>query len=149
MSTASVAVVVNAPVRKPSKNVGAVRRVLGALRTRRGVVGAGLALVVLAVAFLGPLSPASPTAFVAPPFTPPFTNGSGLLGTDVLGRSVLDRVFHGGWSLMLLSFAATLVAVGIGAVIGVVAAYRRGCSCGAWMSCSLSHSSCSHSCSSA
>jgi peptide/nickel transport system permease protein len=127
MSTASVAVVVNAPVRKPSKNVGAVRRVLGtALRTRRGVVGAGLALVVLAVAFLGPLSPASPTAFVAPPFTPPFTNGSGLLGTDVLGRSVLDRVFHGGWSLMLLSFAATLVAVGIGAVIGVVAAYRRG-----------------------
>lgn len=127
MSTATIPVAGKTATSKPARNVGAARRVLGAaLRTRRGVVGAGLALLVLAVAFLGPLSPGSPTDFAAPPFTPPFTGGSGLLGTDVLGRSVLERVLHGGWSLMLLSFAATVVAVGIGAVIGVVAAYRRG-----------------------
>lgn len=106
---------------------GAVRRTLVfAVRTRRGAVGATLALIVLAVAFLGPLSPGSATDFVAPPFTPPLTGGSDLLGSDVLGRSVLERVLHGGWSLMLLSFAGTVVAVGLGAVIGVVAAYRRG-----------------------
>lgn len=106
---------------------GAVRRVLGAaLRTRRGIVGAVLALAVLAVAFLGPLSPGSPTDFAAPPFSAPFVGSAGPLGSDVLGRSVLERVLHGGWYLLLLAFLATVVAVGVGAVIGVVAAYRRG-----------------------
>lgn len=120
-------------VSRPSKAArrrprgGAVGRVLAAaLRTPRGAVGATLALLVLAVAFLGPLAPGSPTAFVAPPFTPPLTNGSGLLGSDILGRGVFERVLHGGQYLMLLAFASTVVAVGIGAVIGVVAAYRRG-----------------------
>ncbi|MGW6458434.1 ABC transporter permease [Streptomyces sp. NPDC055078] len=105
------------------RNKGAIVRVLGAaLRTRRGQVGAGLTLFVLAIAFLGPLTTGSPTQFVAPPFS----NSAGALGTDVLGRSVLHRVLHGGQRLMLLAFTATAVAVGTGAVIGVVAAYRRG-----------------------
>jgi peptide/nickel transport system permease protein len=109
------------------RRAGALTRVLGAaLRTRRGAVGAVLTVLVLAVAFLGPLSPGSPTKFEAPPFSSPFTDGAGLLGTDVLGRSVLYRVLHGGDQLMLLAFAATLLAVGLGAIIGVVAAYRRG-----------------------
>lgn len=107
------------------RNSGAV--VLGAaLRTRRGRIGAVLALLVLAIAFLGPLVPGSPTNFAAPPFSSSSARGAGLLGTDVLGRSVLYRLLRGGDHLMLLAFTATAVAVGVGAVIGVVAAYRRG-----------------------
>jgi peptide/nickel transport system permease protein len=109
------------------KSSGAVVRVLGAaLRSRRGRIGAALALLVLGIAFLGPLTPGSPTAFAAPPFSNVGASGAGLLGTDALGRSVLNRVLHGGEYLMLLAFLATAIAVGSGAVIGVVAAYRRG-----------------------
>lgn len=111
----------------PHKNRGAVLRVLSAaLRTRRGVIGAGITIVVLLIAFLGPVTVASATGFVAPPFSRPFTAGAGLLGSDALGRDVLARLLSGGQQLMLLAFAATLLAVGTGAVVGVVAAYRRG-----------------------
>ena len=49
---------------------GAVVRVLGsAIRTRRGQVGAALALAILLIAFAGPFLPnMSPTAFAAAPF---------------------------------------------------------------------------------
>ena len=100
---------------------------VAALKTRRGKIGAALALFVLAVAFIGPLVPIkSPTAFAAPPFSKPGISGAGLLGTDVLGRSVLSRVLHGGHTLMLLALAATALSVMLGAILGVVAAYRRG-----------------------
>lgn len=111
----------------PRNSSGAVVRVVGAaLRTRRGRIGAALALLVLAIAFLGPLTGGSATQFAAPPFSGSGVDGAGPLGTDVLGRSVTARVLHGGWYLMLLAFAATVIGVGSGAVIGVVAAYRRG-----------------------
>lgn len=122
-STSEAPAAAKGPVRKAN---AAVRILRAALRTWRGRIGAGLALFVLAVVFLGPLSPASPTDFAAAPFSDPSVDGAGVLGTDVLGRSVLNRVLHGGLYLMLLAFAATVVAVGSGAVIGVVAAYRRG-----------------------
>lgn len=106
---------------------GAVARILGtAIRTRRGLIGACLALLVLAIAFLGPLIPGSPTGFVAPPFADSAVGSAGLFGSDVLGRSVLLRVLNGGQQLMLLAFSATAVGVSAGAVIGIVAAYRRG-----------------------
>jgi peptide/nickel transport system permease protein len=111
-----------------ARRSGAVGRVLfAALKTRRGQIGAVLALVVLAIAFLGPLVPGqSATDFEAPAFSKPGVGGAGLLGTDVLGRSVLARVLDGGHSLILLALASTVLAVGLGAVLGVVAAYRRG-----------------------
>jgi peptide/nickel transport system permease protein len=49
-----------------------------------------------------------------------------LLGTDVLGRSVLNRLLYGGWSILVLAAVSTILAVLIGAVAGVVAAYRQG-----------------------
>jgi peptide/nickel transport system permease protein len=98
----------------------------GALRTRRGKVGAVLALAVIAIAFLGPFIPyGSPTAFVAAPFAPP-GGTAGPLGTDVLGRNVLSRVLDGGWVILGLAILATVLGVVLGAVAGVVAAYRRG-----------------------
>lgn len=107
---------------------GAVARVLTtALKTRRGKVGAGLTLLVLAIAFLGPILPhASPTEFSAVPFSKPGEGGAGLLGADALGRDVLGRVLSGGWIIMVLAILSTAIAVLLGAVLGVSAAYRRG-----------------------
>jgi peptide/nickel transport system permease protein len=102
------------------------RVVRNALRTRRGQVGLTLTVFVVAVAFLGPIvSSASPTALGRAPFTPA-GHGNGLLGTDDLGRSVLARVLNGGWRLLLLAGASTMLAVVLGTAGGVVAAYRGG-----------------------
>lgn len=103
-----------------------MRVIRRALRTRRGKIGLFLTLLVVGVAFIGPLIPGgSATALKSFPFAPP-GHGNGLLGTDNLGRDVLARVLHGGWRLMFLAAAATLLAVVLGAIAGVVAAYRGG-----------------------
>lgn len=106
---------------------GRPTRILGAaLRTRRGQVGATLTGLVFAVGFLGPLlAPESPLASVDVPFAPP-GGGNGVLGADVLGRDVLSRVLCGGDRLLLITLAATAIGVGIGALAGIVAAYRGG-----------------------
>jgi peptide/nickel transport system permease protein len=112
--------------RRHMRRRGALRlAVRTALTTARGRVGLALVLLVLAVALIGPsITPKSPTAFVGPPYAPP---GHGLLlGTDQLGRDVLSRVLAGGWSLLLVAAAATLLAVAVGSAAGVVAAYRQG-----------------------
>jgi peptide/nickel transport system permease protein len=96
-----------------------------AVHTRRGAVGMTLMAFVVAVAVLGPFVPAaSPTDFVAAPFSQP---GSGLLfGSDALGRDVLSRVLSGGRLLLLMAAAATLFGVVVGAAAGISAAYLRG-----------------------
>jgi peptide/nickel transport system permease protein len=89
------------------------------------VVGAFLALLVILIAFIGPLVGASPLAFTTSPFSPP-GGSNGLLGGDDLGRDVLARTLSGGWELLLMAIATTVIAVLLGAVVGVTAAYRRG-----------------------
>lgn len=98
---------------------------LRALRVRRTQVGLALALVVLAVAFAGPLlAPYDPTQFVGQPY---LADAAGTtFGTDNLGRDVLTRFLYGGRWLLLLSALATLLGVGVGAVVGLVAGYLRG-----------------------
>jgi peptide/nickel transport system permease protein len=108
----------------PVKRRSAVRRVMrSALATGRGKVGLALTLLIFGVAFIGPFIPArSAIEFAGVPYSLP---GNGLfLGTDALGRDVLSRVLHGGWALLLLAAIATVLAVLLGAVAGVVAAYR-------------------------
>ncbi len=106
---------------------GRLRRILAqALRTWRGKVGLGLTLFVVAVAFLGPLlGGTGPLALKGSPFEPP-GGAAGTLGGDALGRDVLARVLHGGWRLLLVAGAATILAIVIGTAAGVVAAYRGG-----------------------
>lgn len=105
---------------------GAIGRALtGALRSWRGRIGLFLALVVLAMAFVGPfVAPHSATEFVAPPSSPP---GNGLLlGADGLGQDVLSRLLEGGWWLLTLAALSTGLALVIGTFVGVTAAYRQG-----------------------
>lgn len=96
-----------------------------ALKSKRTVIGLILTILIFAIAFIGPyVTPHSPTAFVGPPFSPAGVGGP--FGTDDIGRDVLSRFLAGGQILLILSLIATLIGVGFGAMIGVLAAYRRG-----------------------
>ncbi len=96
-----------------------------ALRIRRAQVGLVLSGAVVLTALLGPLvAPHSPTDFVGTPFSA--TAPGAPFGTDNLGRDVLSRFLHGGLTLLVLASLATLLGVGLGAAIGIVAGYRRG-----------------------
>ena len=95
-----------------------------ALRIGRTRVGLGIVTVVVAIAVFGPLvAPHSPTEFVAAPNTGPSSDA--IFGADALGRDVFSRFLHGGLSVLWMSAAATLIGVGTGVGIGLVAAYSR------------------------
>jgi peptide/nickel transport system permease protein len=96
-----------------------------AARTPRGAAGLTLAGLVVLLAAAGPwLAPKSPTALLTSPFAKP--SGRFPLGGDFLGRDVLSRVLNGGWELLLMAAAATVLGVCAGAVAGMSAAYLRG-----------------------
>jgi peptide/nickel transport system permease protein len=111
------------PVAVPTRSRASLLR--AALRVRRTQVGLVLAGIVVLTALVGPyLAPHSPTDFVgAPNLTP---GGGATFGTDNIGRDVLSRFLSGGRSLLVLSVAATILGVGLGTVLGVVAAYLSG-----------------------
>lgn len=123
MTTTPTPTPVLTPPAAAPKQHGAVRRILrGAIATRRGKTGLTLTILVVGLAFIGPLVPSrSPVDFSGPPYAMP---GTGILGTDALGRDVLARLLDGGWSLLLLAAISTLSAVLLGTVAGVAAAYR-------------------------
>jgi peptide/nickel transport system permease protein len=98
--------------------------VLGrAVRTPRGTAGLVIGGLVVLVAVIGPaVAPYSTTEFVTAPFAR--ASSAAWLGGDVLGRDVLSRTLNGGWQL--LAMAAVATALGVGAVLGVMAAYYGG-----------------------
>ena len=102
------------------RTAGATLR--AAARSRRGRFGLVLATPVVLLAFLGPLfAPQSPSEFVTAQFAP--RSPSALLGGDELGRDVLSRLMFGGWRLLLMATAATMLGVAVGTAIGIAAAY--------------------------
>lgn len=60
---------------------------------------------------------------VGPPYSPP--GAAYLLGTDVLGRSVLERVVHGTRIALVVGFVSTGIAIPIGILFGLLAGYFR------------------------
>lgn len=109
-----------------------VARALGLTRTQTGLVLVGF---VVLVAVAGPhFAPHSATDPVGAPFA---ASGPGkLFGADILGRDVLSRFLHGGQGLLAVSLLATVLGVGVGTVVGITAAYRRGLIDDALMRCS-------------
>ncbi|MQA05023.1 MAG: ABC transporter permease subunit [Streptosporangiales bacterium] len=87
-------------------------------RTLRHALGACLIAVPLLVALLGPFAVDGPTersaAFTVTPGTP--------LGTDFVGRDVLEQVLLGGRSVIVVAIAATVIAYLIGVPIAILAA---------------------------
>lgn len=93
-------------------------------RTTEGAVGATMLLVVLVLCVVGPLLAPHPIDRpVGLPAAPP--GGGHLLGTDALGRDGLSRVLHGGFSVIAIALAGTLLAYSVGTTIGLVAGYTR------------------------
>ena len=94
-----------------------------ALRQPRTRVGLILSGFVIALALFGPLiSGVDPNSFVGAPFIGP--SGQAVLGTDFLGQDVLQRVLHGGFTLLWMSVAATLIGVLVGLAVGMAYAER-------------------------
>ncbi|MGJ7552016.1 ABC transporter permease [Pseudomonas alloputida] len=79
-----------------------------------------LALLLLAVAFPSWLSPADPLGADARlAYLPP--NSTFWLGTDENGRDVLSRLIHGARPSLYIGLAATLVGLGLGTSLGLLA----------------------------
>ncbi|HEY0641438.1 MAG TPA: ABC transporter permease [Pseudonocardiaceae bacterium] len=95
---------------------------------RSGLVGLGMLGVVLVLALLAPLLvPAdslSVTRSTGGVLEPP--SGEFWLGTDENGRSVLALTWYGARVSLLVGIAAALLSVGIGTVVGMLAAHFRG-----------------------
>ena len=104
-----------------------------ARRTRRlAVVGAGFVLLLVIVAVAAPaLAPYDPVrqslrARLAAPTLAGPDGKAHLLGTDHLGRDVLSRVIFGARVSLAVGFAAVVVGGLVGAVLGLLAGFRRG-----------------------
>lgn len=93
--------------------------------TPRRIVGLALIALALACAALADvIAPHDPlrssVAFLSPP------SAAHALGTDELGRDVLSRVIHGARTSLVIGFGAAVVAMAIGAPVGLFAGYFGG-----------------------
>lgn len=108
---------------RPNRPVRAAR-----LLRKHPMVALEIAVVVmvLAVSFLAPMltlpDPNSGQLMdsLAPPLSP-----NHLLGTDFQGRDILSRIVYGGRTSILISLGATVAALLIGLVLGMIAGYIR------------------------
>lgn len=97
------------------------------MRRRDGVVGFAILVffTLMAVApywFVGPLETAITASGTG--FEPPSLDH--LLGTDELGRDVLNLTVHGARVSMLIGLLATVITVLVGAAIGIVSGFVGG-----------------------
>ena len=93
------------------------------------VILVGLVFIAVFANLLAPYDPTLPVAG-AKVFQPPFWMDGGaanaLLGTDFQGRDVLSRLIFGARVSLLVGITGTVIAGGIGLVLGVLAGYRGG-----------------------
>ena len=103
-----------------------------AWKHRQGIVGGVLLFGFVFMAIFGPLlAPHDPIAIdLGNPFAEPvwldLENGTGLMGTDNLGRDVFSRILVGSRISMLVGTTATIVGLAIGIVMGLISGYRGG-----------------------
>lgn len=91
----------------------------------RGALGLTLLLIITAVAVFAPFIVAhGPTATTTAVLAPP--SAEHLFGTDSLGRDVFSRIVYGTRVSLQVGASAAVIAVLIGAPIGLIAGYFRG-----------------------
>ena len=96
-----------------------------ALRKPAAILGLTLVAVHLVLALFSPwIAPFDPTDLVGGRAEAP--GAEFLLGTDVLGRDYLSRLLHGGRMALLLTFTGVVIAVTVGSLLGIAAAYFGG-----------------------
>lgn len=95
------------------------------LRTAEGLFGLVVFVSIVVIAVAGPLM--APHALDEPIGAPGAGPSSAApLGTDFLGRDVLSRLLHGGWSILWLALVCTALTYLIGVSVGLLAGYVRG-----------------------
>ena len=95
------------------------------LRNPACLIGILLVVLHLVVAIGAPwVAPYAPTSLLDAPLEPP--SATYWLGTDDLGRDAFSRLLWGGRVAMLVAFAAGIIAVVGGTVLGLSAAFMRG-----------------------
>ncbi|MBI3979700.1 MAG: ABC transporter permease [Chloroflexi bacterium] len=96
-------------------------------RHRLAVVGAVVVIVLILSALAAPiLAPRDPIFNdVYKRFTPPLQQGF-LLGSDEVGRDELSRLLYAGRVSLTVGFAAMLVTVLVGSLVGAIAGYYTG-----------------------
>ncbi|MBL6458137.1 ABC transporter permease [Belnapia sp. T6] len=97
------------------------------LRSPAGVIGAVLLVAVIAAALSADaLFPRDPLALAGRPLQWPGANPRLPLGTDNLGRDIAAFLFHGARVSLLIGLVASVVAVGIGVMVGAIAGFYGG-----------------------
>lgn len=92
------------------------------LRNRSAVWGAAIVLVFLLVAAVGQLMPYDPTAQnLAERLLPPSLAHP--LGTDDLGRDLLQRIVAGAWISLQVGLISVAIALALGTALGTLAGY--------------------------
>jgi ABC-type dipeptide/oligopeptide/nickel transport system permease subunit len=76
---------------------------------------------IILISIIGPLvAPFNPEQPISDPLLPP--NSSSFLGTDSLGRDQFSRLIFGARNTLSLSISAAVLTIGVGSVIGLLAA---------------------------
>jgi peptide/nickel transport system permease protein len=95
-------------------------------RSRTALVGLVIITLFLLIALLAPLiAPYSPAAFsLGDQLAPPSVAHP--LGTDELGRDMLSRLIWGSRITLVMTLGAVLLALAMGAFLGIMAGFRGG-----------------------
>ncbi len=97
------------------------------LRSPAAMIGLLLLIAVLILAATaGVFYPRDPLSLAGRPLQWPFESTRFLLGTDSSGRDIAAQIFHGARISLLIGFAATIIAIVLGTVVGALAGYYGG-----------------------
>ena len=96
-----------------------------ALRNAGVLAGGGILVLLVAMALVAPLLTAFDPTELTPRLRLRAPGGEHLLGTDMAGRDVWSRVAYGARISLFIGFAAAVLALSVGTVVGLVAGYVR------------------------
>jgi peptide/nickel transport system permease protein len=95
------------------------------LRNPGVVAGGGLLVLLVAMAAAAPLLTVYDPTELTPRFRLRAPGGEHFLGTDMSGRDVWSRVAYGARISLFIGFAAAVLALSAGTIVGLVAGYVR------------------------
>jgi len=126
MTSTTVTPPADAPAMPAKQERPTIRLFKLAWRYPQAKIGVVLTLVIVLTALFGPLlaqtvSGFGPTDFAGKPF-----QGSGVFGTDQIGRDVLSRFLAGGLNLLIMAALATALGLIVGTIVGMIAGYYGG-----------------------
>jgi peptide/nickel transport system permease protein len=96
-----------------------------ALRNPGVLAGGGILVLLVAMALAAPLLTAFDPTELTPRLRLRAPGGDHMLGTDMAGRDVWSRVAYGARISLFIGFAAAVLALSVGTLVGLVAGYVR------------------------